>query len=67
MIVGFVFGSLGYYVSLILTGLCFGFFLVRTMRLLVLPDQGGAAKRQGFLLSIALLQFLLAWFLGVLL
>jgi len=71
ILVGFMFGGLSYYVCWFITSLFMATFMVRTLvRLVVLPDQSGGmrrSERNGFLMSIAALQFIVSWLLGVLL
>ncbi|KAL6054784.1 Protein transport protein yif1 [Balamuthia mandrillaris] len=71
---GLLGGPYVYYATMLLTGFFMATFMVKTLRLLVLPDQpadmdGGVGlpsnRRNYFLLSIALLQIIFSYFLGV--
>jgi hypothetical protein len=70
-IVGLLLKTYAYYCSVVLTGIFIAIFMVRTLRLLILPDQEMAntplasSKRSYFLLSVAVLQLVMAYFLGV--
>ncbi|ELR13596.1 Yip1 domain containing protein [Acanthamoeba castellanii str. Neff] len=70
-LVGLLLGTYAYYCSVVLTGVFIAIFMVRTLRLLILPDQEMAntplasSKRSYFLLSVAVLQLVMSYFLGV--
>jgi len=67
-IVALLLGSFFFYLSSLITGTLAATFMVKTLRLIVLPDQQvqGAlpSKRNYFVLSMALLQLVFAFFLG---
>eukprot|EP01087_Luapelamoeba_hula_P005674 TRINITY_DN1571_c0_g1_i1.p1 TRINITY_DN1571_c0_g1~~TRINITY_DN1571_c0_g1_i1.p1 ORF type:complete len:334 (+),score=45.75 TRINITY_DN1571_c0_g1_i1:81-1082(+) len=68
--VAILLGPFFYYIITAITGTFMGIFMVRTLRLVVLPDNSVANsplphnKRNYFLLSVALLQVVMAYFLG---
>jgi len=69
VLAGMIFGYYAFYAFLILTGLCMAVFMVRTMKL-VFPEipsynMGGSNRRNYFLFSIAILQFLEFYYLSI--
>jgi hypothetical protein len=67
VLLGNIFGSFVYYISWLLASLFMATFIVRTLRLLIVTDHSKARElRNGFLLLIAGMQFLIFWLMGVL-
>lgn len=65
-VVGWVLGDTAYYLSLLATGLMMAVFILRSLRMLVLVDgKVRPEPRTYFLFAIFLLQFVLAWLLGL--
>jgi len=71
VIVGLLFGYILYYITLLITSTFIAIFMVKTLRQIAIPENTGVTNsrdrklRKYFLLGIALLQFILAYFLGI--
>jgi len=71
LVVGLLFGSVLYYITLLVTSTFIAMFMAKTLRQIAIPENSGIANsrdkklRKYFLLGIAGLQFVLAYFLGI--
>jgi hypothetical protein len=71
-LIAVVLGRYAYYCAMLISGVFMAIFMVKTLRLLVLPDQEVVAnspfpsnRRNYFLLSVAVLQIIMAYCLGL--